>query len=220
MLELGPSFRLLRSRQAVPKKLPSGPELGPAIFTQPCRSSKALSPFIVFDLHNNLIQICKQTKRTKPPVKHGSFLPLKKGEVQSQECCYLYLLLSLLKSCSQIKGAVGSRGCVRGESILSHYKAVHLKHACVDFSVRHKYPRRLIQYSLELKSFPLRAGALLEEANSSISHCCHWRRDLLPATRRSQALLSTTRQLPKLQTDALGRNCQSLQGLPCVSKTY
>lgn len=107
-----------------------------------------------------------------------------------------------------------------GESILSIYEVVHLKHACVALSVRHKYPRRFIQYSLELKSFPLRARALFEEANSSFSHFCHWRRDLLPATRRSQALLSTMRQLPKLQADALGGICQSLQGLPCVSKTY
>lgn len=92
MLELGPSLRLLRSRQAVPKKLPSGPELGPAIFTGPAGVPKHFLPFIVFDLHNNLIDKYEQTKRTKPPVKHGSFLPLKKGEVQSQECCYLYLL--------------------------------------------------------------------------------------------------------------------------------
>ena len=53
-----------------------------------------------------------------------------------------------------------------GESILSIYEVVHLKHACVALSVRHKYPRRFIQYSLELKSFPLRARALFEKLAS------------------------------------------------------
>lgn len=40
----------------------------------------------------------------------------------------------------------------------------------LDLSVRHKYPSRLVPYSLGFKSFLSRAKALLEEGNSYLFH--------------------------------------------------
>ena len=73
-----------------------------------------------------------------------------------------------------------------------HIKKLFIKSASIlALPVRHKYPSRLTQYSLELKSFPFRAKAILEEVNPTfLTYFCHGRKDLPLATHSSQALLA------------------------------